>query len=76
MKEMAAMNYTKRITTLILALLLLLGLTACGQDPSANTESGSTDGQKWVSAGRYEGAFSDQGYYYGRNNIQYPKILH
>ena len=58
------MNYTKRITALILALFSLLGLTACGQDPSANTEGGSTDGQKWVSAGRYEGTFSDEGYYY------------
>ena len=63
------MNYTKRITALILALFSLLGLTACGQDPSANTESGSAEGQKWVSAGRYEGAFSDQGYYYERNHI-------
>ena len=52
------MKYTKRITALLLALLLSLGLTACGKDPS-----GSAKGI-WVGANEYEGTFSDQGYYY------------
>ena len=52
------MKYTKRITALLLTLVLCFGLTACGKDPS-----GSAKGI-WVGANEYEGTFSDQGYYY------------
>ncbi len=47
----------------LLALLLCLGLTACGKNPSGNQETA------WVGAARYQGAFSDQGYYYMKDGI-------
>lgn len=61
------MKYMKRSAALLLTLLICLGLTACGKDPSGNTED---SGQAWVGATQYEGTFGDQGYYYIPTNQQ------
>lgn len=54
------MNYTKRITAILLALLLFAGLTACGRD-AVRFEVPDGD---WTWADAYNGTFSDLGYYY------------
>lgn len=59
------MKNTKRITALVLALLLLVGLAACGED-AARFE---VPAGNWTWADWYEGTFSDQGYYYVQNAI-------
>lgn len=56
------MKMIKRVLTLVLALCLLLGLAACRKKPAGDSES--ANGQEWVWANRYEGTFSDEGYYY------------
>ena len=57
-----------RVISGVMLLVLLMGLTACGKDPG---EQPVDEGQGWVCADRYEGAFSDQGFYYIRNSLIY-----
>lgn len=71
------MKKTKRVLALILALLMVWGLSACGETPPVTTEPNTTgdtphsvvtaipgDNQAWVYSFLRQGAFSSQGYYY------------
>ena len=58
------MKHMKKITALVLALLLLIGLTGCQKAPAGNTVT--IEGE-WVWADRYDGAFSADGYYFLKN---------